>query len=45
VELLVYLAVLTTVVSGADYFFGLRRRIEDARRERARSQAQRGLKA
>jgi len=38
VDLLVYLAVVTTVVSGADYFFGLRRRIEDARRERARSQ-------
>jgi CDP-diacylglycerol---glycerol-3-phosphate 3-phosphatidyltransferase len=31
VDLLVYLAVLTTVASGADYFFGLRRRIEDAR--------------
>ena len=41
VDLLVYLAVLTTVASGADYFFGLRRRIEDARRERGRSQAQR----
>src|SRR4029078_6231851 len=38
VDLLGYLAVVTTVVSGADYFFGLRRRIEDARRERARSQ-------
>jgi CDP-diacylglycerol--glycerol-3-phosphate 3-phosphatidyltransferase len=38
VDLLVYLAVVTTVVSGADYFFGLRRRIEDARRERAHSQ-------
>ena len=34
VDLLVYLAVATTVVSGVDYFFGLRRRIEDARRER-----------
>jgi CDP-diacylglycerol--glycerol-3-phosphate 3-phosphatidyltransferase len=33
VDLLVYLAVLITVVSGADYFFGLRRRIEDARRQ------------
>jgi CDP-diacylglycerol---glycerol-3-phosphate 3-phosphatidyltransferase len=40
VDLLVYLAVVTTVASGADYFFGLRRRIEDARRERARSQGQ-----
>jgi CDP-diacylglycerol---glycerol-3-phosphate 3-phosphatidyltransferase len=37
VDLLVYVAVVTTVASGADYFFGLRRRIEDARRERARS--------
>ena len=36
VDLLVYLAVATTVVSGVDYFFGLRRRIEDARRERTR---------
>ena len=32
VDLLVYFAVLTTVASGADYFFGLRRKIEDARR-------------
>ncbi len=36
VDLLVYLAVITTVASGLDYFFGLRRRVEDARRERAR---------
>jgi CDP-diacylglycerol--glycerol-3-phosphate 3-phosphatidyltransferase len=33
VDLLVYAAVAVTVVSGADYFFGLRRRIEEARRE------------
>jgi CDP-diacylglycerol--glycerol-3-phosphate 3-phosphatidyltransferase len=33
VDLLVYAAVLVTVVSGADYFFGLRRRIDEARRE------------
>jgi CDP-diacylglycerol---glycerol-3-phosphate 3-phosphatidyltransferase len=39
VDLLVYLAVVTTVASGADYFFGLRRRIEDARRERAHAQS------
>ena len=32
VDALVYLAVAVTVVSGADYFFGLRRRIETARR-------------
>jgi CDP-diacylglycerol--glycerol-3-phosphate 3-phosphatidyltransferase len=31
VDLLVYLAVLMTLVSGADYFFGLRRRIEEQR--------------
>jgi len=31
VDLLVYTAVVVTVVSGADYFFGLRRRVEEAR--------------
>ena len=31
VDLLVYAAVLATVVSGLDYFFGLRRRIEEQR--------------
>jgi CDP-diacylglycerol--glycerol-3-phosphate 3-phosphatidyltransferase len=36
VDLLVYFAVITTVVSGVDYFFGLRRRIEDARRASTR---------
>jgi CDP-diacylglycerol---glycerol-3-phosphate 3-phosphatidyltransferase len=41
VDLLVYLAVVTTAVSGADYFFGLRRRIEDARRRRAASRPER----
>jgi CDP-diacylglycerol--glycerol-3-phosphate 3-phosphatidyltransferase len=35
VDVLVYLAVGATVISGADYFFGLRRRIEAARAERA----------
>jgi CDP-diacylglycerol--glycerol-3-phosphate 3-phosphatidyltransferase len=35
VDLLVYLAVVVTIVSGADYFLGLRRRIEEARRDRA----------
>jgi CDP-diacylglycerol---glycerol-3-phosphate 3-phosphatidyltransferase len=34
VDLLVYLAVVVTIVSGADYFLGLRRRIEEARRDR-----------
>jgi CDP-diacylglycerol--glycerol-3-phosphate 3-phosphatidyltransferase len=36
VNLLVYLAVLTTVASGIDYFFGVRRKIEDARRASTR---------
>jgi len=34
VDLLVYAAVALTVVSGADYFFGLRKRIAAARAER-----------
>ena len=39
VDALVYLAVVATVVSGADYFFGLRRRIEEERRARAKVSA------
>ena len=40
VELLVYAMVLTTIVSGADYFLNFRRRIEELSRERhARSGA------
>src|SRR3954465_1080658 len=35
VNLLVYLAVAATIISGVDYFFGLRRRIEAMERERA----------
>jgi CDP-diacylglycerol---glycerol-3-phosphate 3-phosphatidyltransferase len=35
VDVLVYLAVAATVVSGVDYFFGLRRRIEEEREKRA----------
>jgi CDP-diacylglycerol---glycerol-3-phosphate 3-phosphatidyltransferase len=35
VNLLVYAALIVTVVSGADYFFGLRRRIEQQQKERA----------
>jgi CDP-diacylglycerol--glycerol-3-phosphate 3-phosphatidyltransferase len=31
IDLLVYLAVAATVISGLDYFFGLRRRIEEQR--------------
>jgi CDP-diacylglycerol--glycerol-3-phosphate 3-phosphatidyltransferase len=34
VELLVYAMVLTTIVSGADYFLNFRRRIEELARER-----------
>ena len=33
VDVLVYLALVVTVLSGADYFFGLRKRIEEQRRE------------
>ncbi|MGI8632552.1 MAG: CDP-diacylglycerol--glycerol-3-phosphate 3-phosphatidyltransferase [Solirubrobacterales bacterium] len=33
VTVLVYVTVLVTVLSGADYFFGLRRRIDDNREE------------
>jgi CDP-diacylglycerol---glycerol-3-phosphate 3-phosphatidyltransferase len=35
VDLLVYAALVVTVISGADYFFGLRKRIEEQQRERA----------
>jgi CDP-diacylglycerol---glycerol-3-phosphate 3-phosphatidyltransferase len=34
VDLLVYAAVAVTVISGADYFFGLRKRIEEEREDR-----------
>ena len=37
VDLLVYLAVAVTVISGADYFFGLRRRMEEHHREQAKA--------
>ncbi len=39
VDLLVYAAVAMTVISGADYFFGLRRRIEEERARRLRRPA------
>jgi CDP-diacylglycerol--glycerol-3-phosphate 3-phosphatidyltransferase len=39
VDVLVYVALAVTVVSGADYFFGLRRRIEELERERAAAKA------
>ena len=34
VDLLLYVAVAVTVVSGIDYFFGIRRQVEEARRKR-----------
>ncbi|HEU4943864.1 MAG TPA: CDP-diacylglycerol--glycerol-3-phosphate 3-phosphatidyltransferase [Solirubrobacterales bacterium] len=42
VDALVYLAVAVTVISGADYFFGLRRRIEAERRARALAKTEPG---
>jgi CDP-diacylglycerol---glycerol-3-phosphate 3-phosphatidyltransferase len=39
VDLLVYAAVAATVISGADYFLGLRRRIEEERERRTRRAA------
>jgi len=39
VDILVYIALAVTVLSGADYFFGLRRRIEELERERAAAKA------
>jgi CDP-diacylglycerol--glycerol-3-phosphate 3-phosphatidyltransferase len=35
VSLLVYVTVFVTLLSGADYFFGIRRRMSDAERVRA----------
>ena len=40
VDLLVYAAVAVTVISGADYFFGVRRRIETQRRKDERAGAE-----
>jgi CDP-diacylglycerol---glycerol-3-phosphate 3-phosphatidyltransferase len=41
VDALVYVAVAVTVLSGADYFFGLRKRLEEARAERALTKTER----
>jgi CDP-diacylglycerol--glycerol-3-phosphate 3-phosphatidyltransferase len=38
-DVLLYLALAATVLSGADYFFGLRRRIEELEKERAAAKA------
>ena len=35
VNILVYIALAVTVISGVDYFFGLRKRIEEQQKERA----------
>lgn len=39
VDILVYIALAVTVISGVDYFFGLRKRIEALERERAAAKA------
>src|SRR4051794_32612832 len=38
-DVLLYLAVAMTVISGADYFFGLRRRLEEESKRRAAAKA------
>jgi CDP-diacylglycerol---glycerol-3-phosphate 3-phosphatidyltransferase len=40
VDVLVYTAVAATVISGADYFFGLRRRLEEERERRAAARSE-----
>jgi CDP-diacylglycerol---glycerol-3-phosphate 3-phosphatidyltransferase len=45
VDLLVYAAVAVTVISGADYFFGLRSRIEEHRAEQALAKPARAERA
>jgi CDP-diacylglycerol--glycerol-3-phosphate 3-phosphatidyltransferase len=39
IDLLVYLALAVTIISGADYFFGLRKRIEEQHQERTEAKA------
>jgi CDP-diacylglycerol--glycerol-3-phosphate 3-phosphatidyltransferase len=43
VDVLVYLAVAVTLISGADYFLGLRRRLEEERQARSGSLGRRSL--
>jgi CDP-diacylglycerol--glycerol-3-phosphate 3-phosphatidyltransferase len=43
VDVLLYLAVAVTLISGADYFFGLRRRLEQEREARAGALTRRSL--
>ncbi|HEY8639247.1 MAG TPA: CDP-diacylglycerol--glycerol-3-phosphate 3-phosphatidyltransferase [Solirubrobacterales bacterium] len=42
VDVLVYVAVAMTLISGVDYFFGLRRRLEDQRKDRTAAKAKPG---
>ncbi|MEK6252558.1 MAG: CDP-diacylglycerol--glycerol-3-phosphate 3-phosphatidyltransferase [Actinomycetota bacterium] len=42
VDVLVYVAVAMTVISGVDYFFGLRRRVEQERDRRTAAKAESG---
>jgi CDP-diacylglycerol---glycerol-3-phosphate 3-phosphatidyltransferase len=41
VDVLVYVAVAVTVISGVDYFFGLRKRLEEERRKRTAAKRER----
>ena len=43
VNVLVYVAVAVTLISGADYFLGIRRRLEEERESRAGGLTRRGL--
>ncbi len=43
VDVLLYVAVAVTLISGADYFFGLRRKLEQEREARAGTLTRRGL--
>ena len=42
VDALVYVALAVTVISGVDYFFGLRKRLEEEREQRAAARAKLG---
>jgi CDP-diacylglycerol--glycerol-3-phosphate 3-phosphatidyltransferase len=42
VDVLVYLAVAVTVISGVDYFFGLRKRLEAERKKRTAAKSEMG---
>jgi CDP-diacylglycerol---glycerol-3-phosphate 3-phosphatidyltransferase len=42
VDVLVYVALAATVISGVDYFFGLRKRLEDERMQRSAAKTEAG---